>query len=140
MTDVHNPDVRSKNMRAIRGKNTAPEMEVRRQLHAAGFRFRLHSKELPGRPDVVLPKHRVALFVHGCFWHQHPGCRFATMPAKNREFWFEKLSMNAMRDERQQRALTEAGWTPLVIWECQIRDALQMSRLFETIRLNAPVR
>ena len=87
VTDVHDSEARSKNMRAIRSKDTEPELRVRRALHAAGFRYRLHNKELPGNPDIVLPKHRAVIFVHGCFWHRHTGCKRATLPKTNEEFW-----------------------------------------------------
>ena len=126
-------------MRAIKGKNTSPELAVRKALHAAGLRFRLHVRDLPGRPDIVLPRFRVALFVHGCFWHRHPGCRFATMPAANRPFWEAKLGGNVARDERQQQALRDLGWLPLTVWECESRNETRLSGLIGEIR-NSPVR
>lgn len=108
-------------MSAIKGKNTNPELAVRRYLHARGFRYRLHRAGLPGKPDLVLPKYRLAIFVHGCFWHRHAGCFYATSPATRKNFWREKLDGNVARDKRQQTALTDAGWRVLVIWECGLK-------------------
>lgn len=108
-------------MAGIRGKNTAPELAVRRALFAAGLRFRLHRKDLPGKPDIVLPGRKVAIFVHGCFWHQHAGCRYAKMPASNREFWAKKLLANVGRDQQAVSELRAAGWRVLTVWECSIR-------------------
>lgn len=117
---------RSANMRAVRGKNTKPEMIVRRLIHALGFRYRLHARDLPGRPDMVFRKHRKVIFIHGCFWHSHPGCRRASMPAANRDFWREKLQKNADRDAAQLAALEALGWRSLVIWECQVKKPSQV--------------
>lgn len=108
-------------MSRIRGRNTGPELRLRSLLHRAGFRFRLHTKQLPGSPDVVLPKYQTAIFVHGCFWHRHPGCRNATMPSTRRDFWQEKFDANVSRDARNQAALEAAGWTVLTIWECELK-------------------
>ena len=110
-------------MSGIRGKNTQPELAVRRYLHAHGFRFRLHRRDLPGKPDVVLPKYRTAVFVHGCYWHRHEGCKYATTPSSNREFWQRKFRENVERDQRNQTQLAAAGWHVLVIWECQTHPA-----------------
>jgi len=112
---------RSRIMRAIRKKNTKPEIRVRRRLHALGYRFRLHRSELPGTPDIVLPRHRVAIQVHGCFWHQHPGCRHAVRPRSRPEYWLPKLDRNIVRDREAKAALEALGWRVLVLWECQIR-------------------
>ena len=121
MTDVHTPEQRSRNMAAIRGANTKPEVRVRSVLHAMGYRFRLHRKDLPGRPDIVLPKLRTVIFVHGCFWHSHD-CRWGSVVPKTRaEFWAEKRAGTVERDERSMAALAAAGWRVLVIWECQAR-------------------
>lgn len=109
-------------MRAIRGRDTAPELRVRRAAHAAGLRFRLQRRDLPGTPDLVFPRHRVALFVHGCYWHRHPDCRYTTVPSSNTEFWTTKFSTNVERDARKTRELEEAGWRVAVIWECETRD------------------
>lgn len=121
MTDVFSKKKRSEVMSRIRSKNTAPEMVIRRAFHAAGFRFRLHDKRLPGRPDIVLPKHRVAVFVNGCFWHGHKDCKSFRLPKTNRKFWKEKIDSNRKRDDLNFRAIRKAGWKPLVIWECNIR-------------------
>lgn len=121
MTDIVSPAVRSRMMAGIRGKDTAPERVVRSLLHRAGFRFRLHPSRLPGRPDVVLPSRRIAVFVHGCFWHMHPKCRFAKLPGTNRRFWKVKLAANRARDSRAEAELLQQGWRVLVVWECAIR-------------------
>jgi len=122
VTDVVDPATRSRMMSGIRGRNTKPEISVRKALFAAGFRFRLHRKDLPGRPDVVLPGLRVAVFVHGCFWHAHPGCCYARVPASNREFWEAKLAANVERDRLAKEALLSRGWRVLVVWECATRS------------------
>ena len=109
-------------MSGIGGRNTKPEIVVRKALFAAGFRFRLHRKDLPGHPDVVLPGRRVVVFIHGCFWHSHPGCRHARMPATRKEFWERKLAANVERDRRVRDALLSAGWRVLVVWECATRS------------------
>ena len=121
MADSLAKERRSWNMSRIRGRNTGPELRLRSLLHRAGFRFRLHTKQLPGSPDVVLPKYQTAIFVHGCFWHRHPGCRNATMPSTRRDFWQEKFDANVSRDARNQAALEAAGWTVLTIWECELK-------------------
>jgi DNA mismatch endonuclease (patch repair protein) len=105
-------------MSGIRGRDTQPELAVRRILHACGLRYRLHVRRLPGRPDIVLPRYRAVVFVHGCFWHQHAGCPYAYRPKSNREFWESKLDGNVARDELQQRILGELGWRVFVVWEC----------------------
>lgn len=110
-------------MSGIRGRNTKPEMIVRKALFAAGFRFRLHRGDLPGRPDVVLPGKRVAVFVNGCFWHAHPGCRYAKLPATRREFWEAKLAANVERDRRDVARLLADGWRVLIVWECSTRSS-----------------
>lgn len=120
MPDVVTPEVRSRMMSGIRGRDTRPELVVRRALHARGLRFRLHGTDLPGHPDLVFPRFRAVVFVHGCFWHQHPGCRFAYRPKTRVEFWSSKLDSNVLRDERRTRELTEAGWRVFVVWECQV--------------------
>lgn len=122
MPDKFSSRTRSRIMAAIRGKNTTPELIVRRFLHAQGLRFRLHAPGLPGRPDLVFPKYRTVVFVHGCFWHLHQNCRFARMPASNRRFWTAKLSGNRLRDRRKAQALRATGWRVLTIWECQLSE------------------
>lgn len=120
-------------MAGIRSRNTAPELAVRRFLHAAGLRFRLHDQKLPGRPDIVLPSRRVAILVHGCFWHRHPGCLFATMPATNSAFWVAKFDANVTRDLSKAKALSDIGWQVLVIWECETRCEKFLGGLLQRI-------
>lgn len=114
--------VRSRMMSAIRGKNTKPELMVRRHLHRCGFRYRLHRRDLPGSPDVVLPKWKAAVFVHGCFWHGHQKCRYFRVPATRTDFWKTKIRGNAKRDARAEAALRQSGWRVIVVWECALRD------------------
>lgn len=122
MTDVHTREQRSRNMAAIRGKNTKPEMRVRSALHAMGYRFRLHKQDLPGRPDIVLPRHRIAIFVNGCFWHCHD-CRFGrVVPATRAEFWAAKRLQTIERDKRKIEELKKLGWHVITFWECEIKD------------------
>lgn len=108
-------------MRNVRGKNTTPELVVRSALHRAGYRFRLHRKDLPGRPDIVLPRLRTVVFVHGCFWHRHHGCRAASQPSTRRSFWSEKFARNMERDRRNLDALQADGWAVHVVWECETK-------------------
>lgn len=122
MADIVTPEKRSRMMAGILGKDTRPEMLVRRALFAEGFRFRLHRSDLPGGPDIVLPGRKVAIFVHGCFWHRHAGCRFAKLPSSNTDFWRNKLDGNVARDSRAVEALCSAGWRVLTVWECATRD------------------
>lgn len=121
MTDVVDRATRSRMMAGIRGGDTKPELLLRKGLHANGFRYRLHVRKLPGRPDIVLPGHNAAIYVHGCFWHRHPGCRFATTPRTRTDFWRKKFRKNVDRDARNLRALQEAGWRTAVVWECSLR-------------------
>lgn len=123
MVDVVSADTRSRMMSGIRSKGTKPEMVVRRALFAAGYRFRLHRRDLPGVPDVALPGRRVAIFVHGCFWHMHAGCMNAKLPATRTDFWQAKLESNVDRDRCAVEALRSAGWRVLVVWECSTRDS-----------------
>jgi len=134
MADIVNKATRSRMMSGIRGKNTKPEMVVRRFLHRRGLRFRLHDSRLPGRPDIVLPRYKAVVDVHGCFWHQHPGCRFAYMPTSNTKFWRDKLGGNALRDARNREALTRLGWRVFVVWECQAADERGLEKLVHAIR------
>jgi DNA mismatch endonuclease (patch repair protein) len=108
-------------MAGIRGRDTRPELELRRALHARGFRFRVHVRELPGRPDVVLPKWNAVVLVHGCFWHRHEGCRYATTPATRQYFWEAKFAATMSRDVRNVAALRQAGWRTATVWECELR-------------------
>ena len=123
MVRVFTPAQRSNCMSRIRGKNTKPEILVRKELHARGFRFRLHNKKLPGSPDVVLPKYGVAIMVNGCFWHGHKGCRYATKPKSNVEFWEAKIARNRHRDEVTEAHLHALGWHVITIWECELQGA-----------------
>ena len=115
-------EVRSRNMSAIKSKNTKPEIIVRKLLHSMGYRFRLHKKDLPGSPDIVLPKYKTVIFVHGCFWHRHHNCKFATTPKTRTEFWENKFKENIERDIRNQNKLQNLGWKSRIIWECEIKD------------------
>ena len=139
MTDIVDTKTRSQMMANVRGHNTAPEMAVRRIAHRMGLRFRLHQKDLPGRPDLVFPKHQLVVFVHGCFWHRHEGCRLAYTPKSRLRFWTEKFASNVARDARQQSALQLVGWRVLVIWECETRDEVAVrSRLAAAINCEEP--
>lgn len=127
MTDIVDQQTRSRMMSGIRGKNTKPELALRRALHARGFRFRLHSDKVHGRPDLVLSKHRAVVFVHGCFWHRHEGCRYATVPATRPEFWRAKFDANTARDSAVRTRLLEDGWRVATVWECALRKPEQVS-------------
>jgi DNA mismatch endonuclease (patch repair protein) len=113
---------RSWNMGRIRSDDTRPELEVRSMLHRMGYRFRLHAQDLPGKPDIILPRHRTVVFVHGCFWHQHPGCRRANVPKSNKQYWTVKLERNTRRDRVNIRSLRKLGWRVLVVWECELKN------------------
>lgn len=117
-------------MSSIRGSNTRPELMVRRYLHGAGLRFRLHGSKLPSRPDIVLPQYRAVVLVHGCFWHRHEGCRFATTPATRSEFWRDKFRRNVTRDRRDELLLRTAGWRVFTVWECEAANEEVLDRLF----------
>lgn len=127
MVDHISPERRSWLMSQVRGKHTKPELAVRRAAHALGLRFRLHRPDLPGRPDLTFKRHRVALFVHGCFWHRHEGCRLASTPRSRTEFWREKFDRNVERDKGTRANLQELGWRVETIWECETRDAARLS-------------
>lgn len=128
MVDIVDAGTRSWMMSNIRGKNTKPELALRRSLHAQGFRFRLHVKHLPGKPDLVFSKYRAAVFVHGCFWHRHPGCRYATMPKTRMEFWEKKFAANISRDTAASEELIKKGWRVAIVWECALRNPETLSR------------
>lgn len=122
VTDVHTPEQRSRNMAAIRSKNTKPELIVRKITHALGFRYRLHRKDLPGKPDLVFPGRKKVVFVHGCYWHMH-NCKYGKVrPKTNAEFWKAKRESNVVRDKRSLKNLEKRGWAPLIIWECQTKS------------------
>ncbi|MGN8969725.1 very short patch repair endonuclease [Intestinimonas sp. HCP28S3_D6] len=125
MADRLTPEKRSWNMGRIKGKDTSIEMKVRQYLFAQGFRFRKNDKRYPGTPDVVLPKYRTVIFVHGCFWHRHEGCKGATTPKTRTEFWQNKFDTNARNDQKNKQLLEEAGWKVIVIWECEIKKSFE---------------
>ena len=122
MVDNLSPEARSALMRSVRQKDTTPERRVRSLAHRLGYRFRVQRHDLPGTPDIVFPRHRVCIFVHGCFWHRHPGCRLATMPKSREDYWRPKFRQNIERDRRKIAELTDLGWRVSVIWECETRD------------------
>jgi len=123
MADSLTPERRSWNMSRIRGANTGPEKRLRSLLHRAGYRFRIHERRLPGSPDIVLPRYRTALFVHGCFWHRHPGCRNATTPGSRTDFWTAKFEATVARDHAKAAQLEAAGWQVITVWECELEKA-----------------
>lgn len=127
--DTLTPEQRSERMSRIRAKDSKPEMIVRRLVHGLGLRYRLHRKDLPGKPDLVLSRHRTVIFVHGCFWHRHhdPACTLARMPKSRLDFWEPKLEANRLRDIRTKEALEALGWRVLVIWECEVKDPFRIS-------------
>jgi DNA mismatch endonuclease (patch repair protein) len=120
---------RSELMARVAQRNTRPEMAVRRVAHALGYRFRLHRRDLPGSPDIVFPSRRKVIFVHGCFWHRHEGCRKATTPKRNSQFWLKKFSDNERRDSRDYNRLKAIGWDVLIIWECETKDGDKLARV-----------
>jgi DNA mismatch endonuclease (patch repair protein) len=122
MVDVVDSATRSRMMAGIQGKNTKPELLVRKYFHGRGLRYRLHAKELPGKPDLVFPKYKAVIFVHGCFWHQHIGCKYASKPQTRTEFWTHKFSENVKRDSYQIAALEGLGWRVFVVWECELLE------------------
>ena len=123
MADVHTPEQRSYNMSRIRGKNTRPEELVRRYLFAQGFRYRKNDARFPGKPDIVLPKYKTVIFVNGCFWHAHEGCKYFVWPKSNVDFWKRNINGNIQRDLRNNQLLSEQGWNVIVIWECQLKKS-----------------
>ena len=122
MTDVHNTETRSYNMSQIKGKDTKPEEIVRKYLFSKGFRYRKNVSNLPGKPDIVLPKYKICIFVNGCFWHKHEGCKYFVWPKSNEEFWKDKLEKNVARDKNEQAELEKMGWHILIVWECQLKN------------------
>ncbi len=127
MTDILTPEKRSWNMGRIKGFNTKPEKIVRSLLHGMGFRFRLHRKDLPGKPDIVLPKYKTVVFVHGCYWHRHAGCKYAYTPKSRVDFWMAKFEGTVKRDGKNYRLLRELGWNVIVVWECELKNIGKVS-------------
>lgn len=126
------PEQISERMRRVKGKNTSPEMRVRRLVHRLGYRYRLHDRDLPGRPDLVFRPKRRVIFVHGCFWHQHPGCRYGALPRTRLDYWLPKLDRNRVRDRENLDALHDLGWEVMVVWECETKDEERLGlRLLE---------
>lgn len=132
MADIVDPETRSRMMAGIRNGNTKPEMALRRALHARGLRFRLHDRKLPGRPDIVLPRFRAVIFVHGCFWHRHEGCRFASTPKTRADFWQTKFVANFQRDVHNVKDLLRVGWRVLIIWECALKKPEKIAQTIES--------
>lgn len=133
MADRISPEHRSWNMSRIRGKDTKPEMILRSLLHRAGFRYRLHDKRFPGKPDLLLPKYQTAIFVNGCYWHRHEGCRKATIPRTNAAFWKKKFEDTVARDARKTSQIIEKGWRVITIWECEIEG--DSAGIVESLRM-----
>lgn len=133
MTDHLSSENRSKNMAAIKAKNTSPEIKVRRLLFSKGIRFRLHTKNLPGKPDITIKKYKTAIFVHGCFWHSHKGCNRSNIPKSNQEYWIKKISKNVERDEKNKFSLLEQGWKVFIIWECETKNQEKLSDKLDII-------
>lgn len=122
MADVHSKKIRSYNMSRIKGRNTKPEILIRKFLFSKGLRFRLHAKNLPGKPDIVLPKYKTVIFVHGCFWHGHSNCKYFVMPKTRRSFWEKKIFGNKEKDLRSLKILRKLGWKSITVWECQLKS------------------
>jgi len=131
MADVHDKATRSYNMSRIRAKDTKPEILVRKFLHAKGFRYRLHDKKLPGKPDIVLPKYKTIIFIHGCFWHGHKGCKYFVVPKTRTEWWLNKINSNIANDTKAGKALEKRGWKIIQIWECQLKPIVAEKTLIQ---------
>ena len=127
--DVHDQKTRSYNMSRVKGKDTKPEEIVRKYLFSQGFRYRKNDKRLPGKPDIVLPKYKTVIFVNGCFWHKHEGCKYFVWPKSNSEFWKEKIESNIVRDKKQYEELKNAGWHVIIVWECELKKKQWMDTL-----------
>ena len=133
MVDIISEERRSWNMSRIRGKDTKPEIIVRSMLHGMGYRFRLHRKDLPGKPDIVLPKYNTVIFVHGCFWHRHKGCKYAYTPKSRIDFWNSKFDETVARDKRNRKQLEANGWNVEIIWECETKDMNRLKNIINKI-------
>ena len=138
MADVHTPERRSYNMSQIKGKDTKPEMLVRRFLHAKGFRYKLHEKKLPGKPDLVLPKYKTVIFIHGCFWHGHKNCKYYVVPKTRTEWWLNKINSNIANDTKAVKSLKYEGWKIIHIWECELKPA-KVDKMLATLIGKLPV-
>ena len=125
---------RSKNMSAIKSKNTKPEIEVRKLLHSMGFRFRLHRKDLPGSPDIFLPKFKTVIFVHGCFWHRHENCKYSSTPKTRVQFWEKKFNSNILRDSENQKKIKDIGLRSIIVWECELKNKKELEKKLFDIR------
>jgi len=139
MVDVHDQKTRSYNMSKIRGKNTEPEMIIRKYLHSKGLRFRLHVNILPGKPDLVFPKYKIAIQVQGCFWHKHKNCKYFVIPKTNTEWWMNKIHKNVNNDRKNKKKLTKLGWRVIEVWECELKSNKKdktLSNLFKNICKN----
>lgn len=132
--DVYSREKRSEVMSKVRSSNTGLEMAVRRKLHSLGFRYRLHGKDLPGKPDIVLPKYRSVIFVHGCFWHHHVGCPKSKLPVSNADFWRKKIFRNVQRDEQNIYELERLGWRAVAVWECEVRTGVYVDKLIRFLQ------
>lgn len=135
MADVHDKATRSYNMSQIKGKNTKPEMLVRKYLHAQGFRYRLHVKDLPGKPDIVLPKYKTVIFIHGCFWHGHEGCKYYVVPKTRTDWWLNKINTNVNNDLKAIAALEKEGWHIITLWECDLKPNTIEKTLLSLLQL-----
>lgn len=129
MADVHDSATRSYNMSMIRGKNTKPEIVVRKFLFSKGYRYKIHVNRLPGKPDIVLSKFKVVLFIHGCFWHKHDGCKYFVIPKTRTDWWMNKLNATVARDHINQQKLAESGWKVIIIWECELKPSILSTTL-----------
>lgn len=136
MTDIKTTEERSRNMAAIKSNDTKPEMLVRRHLHGFGYRYSLHNKKLPGRPDIVLRRYKTVIFVNGCFWHGHEGCKYYRLPKSNTDFWLTKIAQNRVRDERDIQELCRLGWRVIVIWECELKTEMRRQQTFHKLLEN----
>lgn len=134
MADVFDKETRSYVMSRIRSKDTKPEILVRKFLFSKGFRYKIHDKKLPGKPDIVLPKYNTVIFVHGCFWHGHKNCKFASEPKTRTEFWLDKISNNKIRDKKHSRNLKKLGWYVITVWECHLKPAKRNKTLDKLLR------
>lgn len=133
MTDVHSPEIRSYNMSRIRSKDTKPEIIVRKYLFSHGFRYRLHDKTLPGKPDIVLKKYKTVIFVHGCFWHGHENCKYAVIPKTKTEWWYNKIEFNKKKDIKNHQKLIDLGWKVIILYECTLKTSRKEDTLTKLI-------